>query len=189
MIQSVINFLAGLTLLSDIFIVILIIYLLLRQVRKIIFLESLLDIFTRYAIILAFIVALTATGGSLFFSQVAGIVPCELCWFQRIFIYPQVIILGLALYFKDPAARKYAIVLGLIGGTISLYNYFIQLFPPAVSVCSINAADSCSQTIIMAYGYITFAVMALTASILIIILMALSIKLPAEKKNVKNETE
>ena len=148
MIQSVINFLTGLTLLSDIFIVILIIYLLLRQVRKIIFLESLLDIFTRYAIILAFIVALTATGGSLFFSQVAGIVPCELCWFQRIFIYPQVIIF-----------------------------------------CLVNAADSCSQTIIMAYGYITFAVMALTASILIIILMALSIKLPAEKKNVKNETE
>ena len=123
------------------------------------------------ALILAFIIALTATSGSLFFSEVMAFVPCKLCWFQRMFIYPQVLLLGIAFYFGDYNVRKYVIPMCVLGGSFSVYNYYIQLFPPETLACSLNASESCSNILSMYYGYITFPVMALTASVLILALM------------------
>ena len=53
---------------------------------------------TRYGLYLAWLVALTATFGSLYFSEIREFVPCELCWIQRIFMYPLVILLGVAVF-------------------------------------------------------------------------------------------
>ncbi|KPC98964.1 Disulfide bond formation protein C [Geobacillus sp. BCO2] len=73
--------------------------------------------------------SLIATLGSLYFSEVLGFIPCDLCWFQRIFMYPQVIILGIAIVRKDAAAARYSFTLSLIGGGISLYHYGLQKIP------------------------------------------------------------
>ena len=48
--------------------------------------------------ILAFIVALVSMCGSLYYSDVLGYEPCKMCWYQRICMYPEVLLLGLALY-------------------------------------------------------------------------------------------
>jgi disulfide bond formation protein DsbB len=172
MIIIIIKILATATLISDIFILVALLYFILRLFYKVGWLEIVLDFFSKYVLVFAFIVALTATTGSLFFSEIAGLVPCKLCWFQRIFMYPQALILGIALFYKDLNIKKYIMPMCAIGGSISVYNYYFQLFPPAVNSCSLNDLESCSQKIFMHYGYITIAIMALTASLLIYILMA-----------------
>src|SRR3989338_4029041 len=59
------------------------------------------DFVARRALPLSFLVALAAVAGSLFYSEIAGFEPCKLCWFQRIFMYPQVVLLGLAMVVRD----------------------------------------------------------------------------------------
>ena len=169
-IQSVISLLSTLTLIGDIILVLLVLLFVFNKIKKNAKIEKLFNFLGKESIFLAFIIALIATSGSLFFSEVAKYVPCKLCWFQRICMYPQVLLLGVALYFKDKNIRRYVIPLSAVGASISAYNYYIQLFPPVVNFCSLSNADSCSQKIIFQYGYITFAVMALTASLLIIFL-------------------
>jgi hypothetical protein len=167
-IQLVIKTLSTLTVIGDVILVLLILLFIFNKIKKTSQIEKLFNFLGKESIFLAFIVALIATSGSLFFSEVAKYVPCKLCWFQRICMYPQVLLLGVALFFKDKNIRRYVIPLSIIGAVFSVYNYYIQLFPPVVNFCSINNADSCSQKIILHYGYITFATMALTASLMII---------------------
>ena len=98
---GIINILAFLTLLADIFLVLVALYFIARHWWKLETLKKISGLFQKYSIALAFIIALTATLGSLFFSEIASLTPCKLCWFQRIFMYPQALILALAIYFKD----------------------------------------------------------------------------------------
>ncbi|MGH3000823.1 MAG: disulfide bond formation protein B, partial [Gaiellaceae bacterium] len=70
----------------------------------------------------AFVVAALATGGSLFFSQIAGFVPCELCWFQRICMYPLSLLLLFAAYHGDYKFARYLLPFPLIGGCVSVYH-------------------------------------------------------------------
>ncbi len=69
---------------------------------------------------LAWVVALVATMGSLYFSEVRHFVPCVLCWFQRICMYPLVIVLGVAAFRADLAGRVYALPLAVIGWLVAL---------------------------------------------------------------------
>ncbi|AEV16742.1 Disulfide bond formation protein B [Thermus sp. CCB_US3_UF1] len=77
----------------------------------------------------AWMVALVATLGSLYYSEVRLFLPCELCWYQRIFMYPQAILLGLALWRQDLSVWPYALALSLIGGGISTLHLLEQKFP------------------------------------------------------------
>ncbi len=94
---------------------------------------------------LAWLLAVVATLGSLYFSEVRGFVPCILCWFQRICMYPLVIVLGVAAYRSDWSARAYALPLAVIGWLFALYhnleNYKIL---PSLKACSINPAEGCN---------------------------------------------
>src|SRR3990167_9356357 len=65
--------------------------------------------FGKRALLFSFLVALIATSGSLFYSDVAVYEPCKLCWYHRIFMYPQVIILGIALIVRDERVRLYSV--------------------------------------------------------------------------------
>jgi hypothetical protein len=121
----------------------------------------------KYSLQLALSVALVSTLGSLYFSEIANYVPCELCWFQRIFMYPQVLLLGIALLKKDKEIFAYTVPLSIIGGLISAYNYYLQLVPSA-AICSANAPCSVSQFLI--FGYINITVMALTGFVLLTLL-------------------
>ncbi len=75
------------------------------------------------------IVAGVAMLGSLYMSEVAHLIPCTDCWYQRIAMYPIAIILGIAAYRNDAKIRVYVAPLAVIGGIISIYHYLIQWFP------------------------------------------------------------
>jgi len=71
---------------------------------------------------LAWVVALVATMGSLWLSEVRGFIPCVLCWFQRIAMYPLALLLGIAALRGDLGIRRYALALALVGWTVALIH-------------------------------------------------------------------
>lgn len=117
------------------------------------------------AIILLFTAA--GTAGSLFLSEIAGYPPCNLCWYQRVFMYPQVVIAGIALLTNDTKIRKYILPLSIIGLLIALYHYVLQLYPEVIP-CG-DSAVSCSAKQLTMYGFITIPVMSAIAFTLIIL--------------------
>lgn len=92
----------------------------------------------RNALLLAFawLVALVATLGSLYYSEVRNFIPCTLCWYQRIAMYPLVLILGIATWRNDAQIRPYALTLSLVGLFWSCYH-LLELWVPglAPNVC------------------------------------------------------
>ena len=95
---------------------------------------------------LAWVVALVATLGSLYFSEVRHFNPCILCWYQRICMYPQAIILGIAAFRNDFGVRRYTLPLSAIGFLTALFqNLETWGLVPAPKACSIDPAASCSN--------------------------------------------
>ncbi len=117
---------------------------------------------------LGFLLSLSATLGSFFLSEIAKYPPCELCWYQRIFMFPQPVILGIAMFKNDMSARLYSVVLASIGLTIAIYHILVQN-GQAVSPCS-NQALNCSVKQFVYFGYVTIPVMSATAFIILILL-------------------
>ncbi|MGH9139311.1 MAG: disulfide bond formation protein B, partial [Acidimicrobiales bacterium] len=78
---------------------------------------------------ITFLVAAMATVGSLYFSEVADYVPCRLCWFQRIAMYPLAAILLIAAIRRDRAIRVYAIPIAALGAGVSIYHYLVEWHP------------------------------------------------------------
>lgn len=131
-----------------------------------------LSAFAKNALVFSFIVASLATIGSLFYSEIAGYEPCKICWFQRIFMYPQAIVLGLAWLKKDYGIALYSIILSVIGVLIAAYHYFLQIgLIPSGNCSAVGYSVSCSKRFIMQFGYITIPMMALTAFSLIVVSM------------------
>ncbi len=124
---------------------------------------------SKYGILFAFLVALTATSGSLFYSEIAGYQPCVLCWYQRIFMYPEVILLGMALWKKDKSIVNYSIALSSIGALIAAYHYLLQIGVVSGVACGVvGYSVSCAKVFVLVFGYIGLPLMALTAFLLII---------------------
>ncbi|WDH76648.1 MULTISPECIES: disulfide oxidoreductase [Exiguobacterium] len=125
----------------------------------------------KYGLYLAWLVSLTATLGSLYFSEIREFVPCELCWIQRIFMYPLTIILGIAVFTDDRTVRKYVLPLTIIGGFVSLYHYLVQKVPGFAEIQPCAQGVPCSGQYINWLGFITIPFLALTAFTFITILM------------------
>ncbi|MEK6856568.1 MAG: disulfide bond formation protein B [Nanoarchaeota archaeon] len=157
---------AFLTLLGDIFIVLLIISLLV----KISFIEDLKNSLRKNSLLLAFMISLMASLGTLFYSEILGYAPCTLCWIQRAFMYPIPVILGVALLNKNSGVKKHAIFLATIGALIAAYHYVVQMFQLS-TICGANSEIPCNVAYAIELGYITIPMMSLTAFALIIILM------------------
>jgi disulfide bond formation protein DsbB len=121
-------------------------------------------------------VSLIATLGSLYFSEVMKFIPCELCWFQRIFMYPQVIILGMAVIRKEYDISRYSLVLSVIGLLISTYHYLIQKVPFFQNHANSCGNIPCTDQYINWLGFITIPFLALTAFILIALLSSIIIR-------------
>lgn len=124
------------------------------------------------AILLSFIIVLAATLGSLFYSEIAGYEPCKLCWFQRILMYPQTVLIGIALFKKDKGIVDYVIALSVIGALVAGYHYLLQVgvFPEAA--CDVvGYSVSCAKLFVMQFGYITIPMMSFTAFLLITLFM------------------
>ena len=126
----------------------------------------------KHAILFAFVVASIAMIGSLTYSEVVGFEPCELGWFQRILMYPQVALLGLALLKRDTKIRDYIMVLSILGVLIAAYHYLLQVgLAPSVVCSAVGYSASCSQTFVLQFGYITIPMMSLTAFSMILLFM------------------
>ncbi|OGI16362.1 MAG: hypothetical protein A2Z52_00110 [Candidatus Moranbacteria bacterium RBG_19FT_COMBO_42_6] len=123
---------------------------------------------------LSFLVAFIATAGSLFFSEVAGFEPCRLCWFQRIFMYPLVILLGLAWLRKDNKVIDYALSLSVSGALISLYHNYVYYTAKVADFCTLgDSSVSCTVRYFTEFGYITIPMMALTAFLSLVFLLSI----------------
>jgi len=119
----------------------------------------------------AFIVAAIATGGSLFYSQVAHFVPCEFCWFQRVLMYPLSILTLLIAARGDNRAARYLIPLPVVGAGTSIYHMLIErgvIEEP--KACTLSAPGGCGTNWIVnhSFGYLTIPTLALTAFLLLI---------------------
>ena len=125
---------------------------------------------------IAFITSLLAMLSSLFYSNIAGFPPCELCWYQRIFMYPLVIILGIAHFRRDKNILHYAMPLAVIGFIISLYHNVIYYKMGGLSaICNFSDIGvSCIQRYVFELGYVTIPLMALTAFAMVIMLLVLN---------------
>ncbi len=119
---------------------------------------------------LAFIVALIATAGSLYYSEVAGFIPCRLCWYQRILMYPLVAVTLVGALRRDEYLPAYVLPLSLLGMGVSGYHALLEkgVFPPSVS-CAVDVP--CNISYVNYLGFITIAVMAFTAFTLITAIM------------------
>lgn len=119
----------------------------------------------------AFVVSLVATGGSLFLSEVMGYVPCDLCWYQRIFMYPLVLILGRAALKDDWGAAGYALPLSIIGGCIAAWHYALQKVPGLGDMAPCRSGVPCNVDYLDWFGVITIPLLALIAFILITVFL------------------
>ncbi|MFC0272176.1 disulfide oxidoreductase [Metabacillus herbersteinensis] len=125
---------------------------------------------------IAWAASLISTLGSLYFSEIMKYIPCQLCWYQRIFMYPLVILLGIAIIKKDYSIALYSLILSAIGGSISIYHYAIQKVP-FLSENSISCgAVPCTGEYINYLGFITIPLLALTGFTIIFIMSLLIFK-------------
>ena len=124
-------------------------------------------------IFVAFLVSLIATLGSLFFSEIMNFVPCSLCWYQRIFMYPLVFIFLTNLLYPDKSVFKYSFPLVFIGLIISIYHnlLILKIIPEKLSPC-VNGVP-CSIDYLNWFGFITIPLLSFFAytSILILLIM------------------
>lgn len=122
---------------------------------------------TPLALTAAWGVALMATAGSLYFSESANYTPCTLCWYQRIAMYPLVLILGIAIVRRDTAVRIYAIPVALVGAAIASYHYLLEWFPE-IDTGACSAVIPCTQVWFREFGFVSLPLLALVAFGLII---------------------
>ena len=122
------------------------------------------------ALWIAFLVAGTATAGSLYFSEVADFVPCQLCWYQRIAMYPLVVILLVAAIRRDRSVRWYAGPLAAGGALISTYHYLIE-WRPSLEGGACDVGPSCADIWFREFGFVTLAFMALCGFVAVLVLV------------------
>ena len=91
---------------------------------------------------------------TLFYSEVLHYVPCDLCWYQRVFLYPQVCMFAYAWYKKDRAVLPYILILSLVGLAVALYHHMLQIGFDLMKPCSsaLFAVD-CAKPSFIEFGF------------------------------------
>lgn len=123
-------------------------------------------------------VAVLATLSSLYLSEIADYVPCQYCWWQRIFMYPLAIMLPIAAFTGDRTIRRYAVPLAGIGLAISVRHVWLQAFPDDNGTCGVSAP--CSAKLVEAYGFLTIPQMTGLCFALILVLLTVFHRSPEE---------
>lgn len=131
------------------------------------------DFIEEYIPLIAFFQALVATLGSLSFSEIFHFTPCVLCWYQRICMYPLVVILLVSILRKNKDMPFYVLPLTLIGGGIAIYHnlLYYNILPEAAAPCRLGV--SCTTHFISWFGFVTIPLLSLTAFTVITICMIL----------------
>jgi disulfide bond formation protein DsbB len=136
-----------------------------------------------YELWLAFVVAAIATGGSLYFSEIAHFSPCELCWYQRICMYPLSITTLLAALFNDHRVARCLLPLPLVGAGVSTYHILVENGVVGESqTCRISAPGGCAIKWIDEFGYVTIPTLALTGfALAFAFLLLAALEAPSER--------
>ena len=112
--------------------------------------------------------------GSLYFSEIADYVPCRLCWFQRIAMYPIALVAFVALRRRDAAARWYVVPMAVAGAGVSSYHYLIERGVLNDSDSCALFGPSCADIWFEEFGFVTLAFMALAGFVAIIVVNTVS---------------
>lgn len=123
---------------------------------------------------LAFLVAGGAVAASLYYSESAGFIPCEFCWYQRIAMYPLAAILLIAAITRDERAVRYVIPIAVIGLGLAIYHYQLQLFPDQATACS--SGVPCNAKYVEEFGFVSIPFMAGCGFIAVIALQIASLR-------------
>ncbi|MCA1622656.1 MAG: disulfide bond formation protein B [Acidobacteria bacterium] len=111
----------------------------------------------------AWIVALLSTVGSLFFSEVMNFPPCALCWYQRIAVYPLVLIIGAGIVLRDARMKYYALPLCLCGLALAVYHNLLYYGVVSETLAPCSQGVSCTETQIEWFGFVTIPLLSLAA--------------------------
>jgi disulfide bond formation protein DsbB len=125
------------------------------------------------SLLFSWFAAVIATLGSLYFSEILHFIPCTLCWYQRIFMYPLAIILGVAFYRNDRGIYRYSLPLSIIGMVISGYHILLQKVPYLQQFEMCKTGVPCSKDYLNLLGFLTIPMMAFTAFTIITICLAI----------------
>jgi disulfide bond formation protein DsbB len=130
----------------------------------------------------AWATSIIAMLGSLYFSEFKQYEPCELCWYQRILMYPFAVILGIAVVKKDYKIALYSMILSAIGGCVSLYHYAIQKLAFLAETAPSCGRVPCTGQYINWLGFITIPFLALIAFIIIFVCSSMIWKKSKEER-------
>ncbi len=135
--------------------------------------SPILSFLGKYGIHIVFLLTLGGVSFSLLYSEIFGFVPCGLCWLQRVVLYPQLLLAGIAIIKKQGVmVSDYLISLSAIGSIIALYQHYLQMGGTEVIGCpAVGAGADCAKRILFEFGYITFPLMSFSIFALIIIIM------------------
>jgi disulfide bond formation protein DsbB len=134
---------------------------------------SVSDALGEQALLLAWLMAMAATLGSLYYSEIAGFVPCTFCWYQRIAMYPLAVILGIAAFRRDRDVWWFAVPLAAAGAGLAAYHYLIQHVPElAGGACSVGVP--CTAAYVWRFGFVSIPLMALVSFAVILLLAVVS---------------
>lgn len=127
----------------------------------------------------AWVIALVAAAGSLFFSEVMQLPPCVLCWYQRIAMYPLIFIIGTGILLRDGRMKIYALPLCLAGLAISIYHNLLYygFIPESITPCTEGVP--CNAVQVEWFGFITIPLMGLGA--FVVMALCLLFYKPKEK--------
>lgn len=122
---------------------------------------------------MCWLIAGASTLGSLFFSEIMHRIPCELCWYQRIFMYPLLFIFTIGLFPFDYRCIRYALPIAVAGWAVALYHCLLYtgVIPQGLHTCTQGV--SCTDSSLELFGVITIPLLSLLAFSLIIALLIL----------------
>ena len=128
-------------------------------------------LFSKKIVYVAWIQSLVATLGSLYFSEMQHFVPCSLCWYQRIFLFPLTIIIAIGIYRKDKHLYQYVLPLSILGAGFAFYHVLLQngIIPETLLPCV--SGVSCTVKYVSYLGFITIPLLSLVAFLVIIVSM------------------
>ncbi len=140
------------------------------------------SILVRSTLQLSFLTASLGTLGSLYFSEVLKYPPCVLCWYQRICLYPLVIIFGTALWFNDSKYKRYAVPFIVLGALIAVYHNLLYYGFIAEALSPCTGGVPCSSKQLELYGFITIPLLSLMGFVALGFLTAIDGKLGASSE-------
>ena len=165
--SSIIWLLGTLTLVGQIVAVVLVAILILNKLKiKNSMVTKITKFLSQNNVAVVLVISASAMMGSLTLSEILGFLPCQLCWYQRISMYPIAVISFIALLTND-TIKKYVLTLSVVGVLVSIYHILLQMFPTILE-CNDETAK-CSAVQFAQYGYITIPVMSFTAFLLVIL--------------------